>query len=221
MTIKLSMKSHYCGNLSRENIDSEIMLAGWVDTVRDLGGITFVELRDKTGTFQLVADPKINENIHNVFQTLKNEYVIKVSGKVSLRPDETYNPSHKTGEIEMYPTEVEILAKAEPLPFQINSDNVNEDLRLKYRYLDIRGEKMKNNLVLRHKIVSAIWNCLNEEDFLEIETPILMKPTPEGARDYLVPSRVQQNMFLALPQSPLILKLLLLVAGMEKYYQIA
>ena len=112
MTIKLSMKSHYCGNLTKENLKETITLSGWVDTVRDLGGITFVELRDKTGTFQLVADPKINEKIHSIFQTLKNEYVIKVVGAVSLRPDETYNPSHKTGEIEMYPTEIEILAKS-------------------------------------------------------------------------------------------------------------
>ncbi len=221
MVMKLSMKSHYCGKLSGKNINDEITLAGWVDTVRDLGGITFVELRDKTGTFQIVADPQVNKDIHSVFQTLKNEFVIKVSGKVTKRPEETYNPSLATGEVEMYPESIEILSKAALLPFTINSEEVNEDLRLKYRYLDIRGEKTRNNLMLRHKVVTAVREYLNSEDFTEIETPILINTTPEGARDYLVPSRVQQNKFYALPQSPQIFKQLLMVAGMEKYYQIA
>lgn len=215
------MKTQYCGNISKNNIGEEVVLAGWIDTVRDLGGITFIELRDKTGIFQIVADPQVNKDIHDIFQTLKSEYVVKVSGKVSERPKETYNPAVKTGEVEMYPTTIEILSKAELLPFQIGSEEVNEDLRLKYRYLDIRGEKMKNNLILRHKVVTAIREHLNSEDFVEVETPILIKTTPEGARDYLVPSRVQQNKFYALPQSPQIFKQLLMVGGMEKYYQIA
>ena len=215
------MKSNNCADLSKNNLGEEVTLAGWVDTVRDLGGITFVELRDRSGSFQLVADPKVNDDIHKVFQSLKSEYVIKVFGKISERPDETYNPNHITGEIEMYPQSIEILSKAQTLPFVINDENVNEDLRLKYRYLDIRGEKMRKNLILRHKVVSAIRNCLNEMDFLEVETPILMKPTPEGARDYLVPSRVQQNKFYALPQSPQIFKQILMVGGIEKYYQVA
>ena len=215
------MKSHYNETLSVADVDKEVTLAGWVSAVRDLGGIIFIELRDKTGFFQVVADPQVNPQVHEVFSKLKDEYVIQVTGKVSRRPQETYNADLVTGEIEMYPTDVKIYSEAKLLPFELSSDDIKEDLRLKYRYLDIRRPQMANNLKLRHKIVSAIRNYLNESEFLEIETPILINTTPEGARDYLVPSRVQEGKFYALPQSPQIFKQLLMVGGLEKYYQIA
>ena len=215
------MKTHYNEHLTIADVDKEVTLAGWVSAVRDLGGIIFVELRDKTGFFQVVADPQINPQVHEVFSKLKDEFVIQVTGKVSKRPQETFNADLKTGEIEMYPTEVKIFSEAKLLPFELSSDDIKEDLRLKYRYLDIRRPQMTNNLRLRHKIVAAIRNYLNNADFLEIETPILINTTPEGARDYLVPSRVQEGKFYALPQSPQIFKQLLMVGGLEKYYQVA
>ena len=215
------MKSHYNEDLTIADIDKEVTLAGWVSAVRDLGGIIFIELRDKTGFFQVVADPQINPEIHEVFSKLKDEYVIQVKGKITKRPSETYNPELKTGEIEMYPKEVTVLSEAKLLPFELSSDDTKEDIRLKYRYLDIRRPQMANNLKLRHKIVTAIRNFFNNADFTEVETPILINTTPEGARDYLVPSRVQEGKFYALPQSPQIFKQLLMVGGIEKYYQIA
>ena len=221
MALKLSMKSNNCGELTIKNEYEEVILAGWVSTVRDLGGIIFVELRDRSGFFQIVADPKINKNVHDIFSHLKNEYVIKVRGKITKRPEETYNSKIPTGEVEMYPEEVEVLSQAKTLPFLLDSDDVNEDLRLKYRYLDLRREQTKNNLILRHKVVTAIRNYLNSEEFIEVETPILINTTPEGARDYLVPSRVYPGKFYALPQSPQIFKQMLMVSGFEKYYQIA
>ena len=216
-----SMKTHYNEDLTIENVNNNVTLAGWVSAVRDLGGIIFVELRDKTGFFQVVADPQINPSVHDVFSSLKDEYVIQVSGKVTKRPPETYNPDLATGEIEMYPDEVKVLSEAKLLPFELASDDTKEDLRLKYRYLDIRRPQMAHNLKLRHKIVTAIRNYLNSAEFMEVETPILINTTPEGARDYLVPSRVQEGKFYALPQSPQIFKQLLMVGGIEKYYQIA
>lgn len=221
MITKTSMKSHYNEALSIDNIDQTVTLAGWVSAVRDLGGIIFIELRDKTGFFQVVADPQINPKVHEIFSTIKDEYVIQVSGKVSKRPAETYNAELATGEIEMYPQTVEVLSKAKLLPFELSSDDTKEDIRLKYRYLDIRRPNMVKNLKLRHEIVKSIRNYMNDSDFMEIETPILINTTPEGARDYLVPSRVQEGKFYALPQSPQIFKQLLMVGGMEKYYQIA
>jgi aspartyl-tRNA synthetase len=221
MDTKSSMKSHYCEDVTINDIGKEITLAGWVSAVRDLGGIIFIELRDKTGFFQVVADPQVNSNVHAVFSKLKDEYVIQVKGIVSKRPEETYNKELTTGEIEMYPTEVNILSEAKLLPFELDSDDVKEDLRLKYRYLDIRRPQVAGKLKLRHDIVTAIRNHLNSAEFLEVETPILINTTPEGARDYLVPSRVQEGKFYALPQSPQIFKQLLMVGGLEKYYQIA
>ncbi len=215
------MKSHYNEDLTIQDIDKEVTLSGWVSAVRDLGGIIFIELRDKTGFFQVVADPQINPDVHAVFSKLKDEYVIQVKGKVSKRPPETYNSELKTGEIEMYPSEVKIFSEAKLLPFELSSDDTKEDLRLKYRYLDIRRPQMTSNLKLRHDIVTAIRSYLNNAQFMEVETPILINTTPEGARDYLVPSRVQEGKFYALPQSPQIFKQLLMVGGIEKYYQIA
>ena len=215
------MKSTNCGELNLNNLDEELTLCGWVSTVRDLGGILFIELRDRSGFFQLVANPQINPQVHEIFSKLRSEYVIQVKGKVSRRPEETYNEKYPTGQVEMYPASVEILSESKVLPFVLGDENVSEDVRLKYRYLDIRNEKMLNNLKVRHNIVQAVRNYLNNKEFLEVETPILIKTTPEGARDYLVPSRVQEGKFFALPQSPQIFKQLLMVGGIERYYQIA
>ncbi len=219
--MKTALKSHNCGQITAKNIGEEVTLSGWVACVRDLGGIIFVELRDRTGFFQLVADPQINPEIHEVFSKLKTESVINIKGKVTERPEETYNDKLPTGEVETYPTYAKVLSEAKTLPFVLDDDNVSEDVRLKYRYLDLRRESMLHNMTLRHKIVTAVRNYLNGEDFLEVETPILIKTTPEGARDYLVPSRVQEGKFYALPQSPQIFKQLLMVGGFERYYQIA
>ncbi len=219
--MKTLLKSNNCGELTAKNIGEEVTLSGWVSCVRDLGGIIFLELRDRSGFFQLVADPQINPDIHAVFSKLKTESVITVKGKVTKRPDETYNEKLATGEVESYPTYVNVLTEAETLPFVLDDENVSEDIRLKYRYLDLRRAPMLHNLTLRHKVVTAMREYLNGQDFLEVETPILNKTTPEGARDYLVPSRVQEGKFYALPQSPQIFKQLLMVGGIERYYQIA
>lgn len=214
-------KTKNCGDLNLKNIDEEVTLSGWGACIRDLGGIIFVELRDRSGLFQAVADPRINPDVHKIFEHLKTETVLTIRGKISRRPEETYNEKHATGQVEMYPNFVEVLSEAKVLPFMLDDDNVSEDIRLKYRYLDIRREQTLNNFILRHKVVTAVRKYLNEQDFLEVETPILINTTPEGARDYLVPSRVHEGKFYALPQSPQIFKQLLMVGGIEKYYQIA
>lgn len=219
--IKTKFKDHECGKLNLTNIEEQVTLSGWVSCIRDLGGILFVELRDRSGFFQIVANPQINPDIHKVLEHVRSEYVIKVTGKVSKRPPETYNEKYPTGQVEMYPETIEVLSTSKVLPFVLDDENVSEDIRLKYRYLDLRREQMLSKLVMRHNIVQAIRAYLNKLDFLEIETPILIKTTPEGARDYLVPSRVQEGKFYALPQSPQIFKQLLMVGGIERYYQIA
>lgn len=217
-----ALKSHWCGSLNKDNINTQIKLSGWVSAVRDLGGIIFIEIRDRSGFFQVVADPSINKEVHQVFSKLRSEDVISIEGIVTKRPEETYNANLPTGEVECYPTSVEVLSKSEVIPFLLDdSTEVSEDVRMKYRYLDIRRESVKNNLILRHNITKAIREYLNEKAFMEVETPILIKTTPEGARDYLVPSRVHPNKFYALPQSPQIFKQLLMVGGIERYYQIA
>jgi len=221
MVKKTKFKSNNCGELNLNNLNEEVTLSGWVSCVRDLGGIIFVELRDRSGLFQLVSDPKINPQVHSTFERLKDEFVVTVKGKITRRPEETYNEKYATGQVEMYPEFIEVLSESKTLPFQLNDDNVSEDLRLKYRYLDIRSEKTLSNLILRHKIVAATRNYLNDQSFLEVETPILINTSPEGARDYLVPSRVQEGKFYALPQSPQIFKQMLMVGGVEKYYQVA
>ncbi len=221
MLTTTSMKTHGCGEVTKNEIGKEITIAGWVSAVRDLGGIIFVEVRDKSGLFQLVSDPSKNPEVYDVFQKLRDEFVIKATGKVSLRPEETFNEKLATGEIEVYPTSLEILSTSAVLPFPLNAEDVSEDVRLKYRYLDLRQEKVLNCLKLRHNIVKTIRKYLDEHNFMEVETPILIKTTPEGARDYLVPSRVQPGKFYALPQSPQIFKQLLMVGGIERYYQIA
>ena len=219
--MELTYKKQSCTELLESDIGKDALLAGWASTIRDLGGIIFVELRDKSGLFQLVADPSVNPEVHAVLSKIKPEYVIQAKGKISKRPEDTINDKLKTGRIEMYPEHVEVLSTAQTLPFVLDDDNVSEDIRLKYRYLDLRREKMVNNFKLRHNIVTAIRNYLNSIDFMEVETPILIKATPEGARDYLVPSRLHDGKFYALPQSPQIFKQLLMVSGFEKYYQIA
>lgn len=219
--IKTKFKDHECGKLNLTNIEEQVTLSGWVSCIRDLGGILFVELRDRSGFFQIVANPQINPDIHKVLEHVRSEYVIKVTGKVSKRPPETYNEKYPTGQVEMYPETIEVLSTSKVLPFVLDDEDVSEDIRLKYRYLDLRREQMLSKLVMRHNIVQAIRAYLNKLDFLEVETPILIKTTPEGARDYLVPSRVQEGKFYALPQSPQIFKQLLMVGGIERYYQIA
>ena len=219
--MELTYKKQKCTEITEDFIGKECTLAGWVSTVRDLGGIIFVEIRDRSGLFQVVADPKVNPNVYETFGKLRSEFVVQVKGIVSKRPDDTINDRLKTGTIEIYPNEIKILSQSKAIPFVLDDETVSEDIRLKYRYLDLRSEKMLNNLKLRHKIVTAIRNYLNGLDFMEVETPILIKTTPEGARDYLVPSRVFDGKFFALPQSPQIFKQLLMVGGIEKYYQIA
>lgn len=219
---KKLIRTHWCGELTRDDIGKTITVAGWVSTVRDLGGVIFVELRDRSGLFQLVADPSKNPEWHETMSQFKSEYVVTATGVVVERPEDTYNPNLPTGEIEIFPTSVEILNKSKVPPFIIEDDiDVNEDLRLKYRYLDIRRPKILNNLALRHDIVTSIREYLNNNKFLEIETPILVKATPEGARDYLVPSRNYPGKWYALPQSPQLFKQILMVSGIERYYQIA
>ncbi|HAB52886.1 MAG TPA: aspartate--tRNA ligase [Ignavibacteriales bacterium] len=215
------LKTHWCAKLSEKDINTRVNLAGWVSNVRDLGGIIFVELRDRSGIIQIVADPIKNTDIHKIFQQLKSEYVINISGILSQRPADTFNPNLTTGAIEIYPDKTVILSESETPPFIIEDDQeVNEDLRLKYRYLDLRRPKVLNNLLLRHKITTNIRNYMNTNEFIEVETPILIKTTPEGARDYLVPSRIHKGKFYALPQSPQTYKQLLMISGFDRYFQI-
>lgn len=222
-TTKTKLKrSHFCGEIKESDIGKTVTVAGWVDTTRDLGGIIFIELRDHTGRFQVVADPKKNKEVHKVFETLRSEFVTITKGQITKRPEGTENPTLVTGNVEMYPSKVELLNKAKPLPFMLDqAEDVDEVVRLKYRFLDLRREKMQKIFQIRHKITQAIRQKLNEFGFYELESPILTKATPEGARDYLVPSRLQSGKFFALPQSPQLFKQLFMIGGFPKYYQIA
>jgi len=220
------MRTHYCGHLRPEDIDATVTLFGWVDRRRDHGGVIFLDLRDRTGIVQIVSDPQRTPDSYAIAEGLRNEYVVKITGRVFQRPEDSLNPRLDTGEVEVYADEVELLnAVRKPLPFQVSlteSDNVREELRLKYRYLDLRRERMARNLQLRHRIVQTLRRYLEDEQhFIEIETPILTRSTPEGARDYLVPSRVNPGEWFALPQSPQLFKQLLMVSGCDRYYQIA
>ena len=214
------MRTHLCGELDRSSIGADVRLCGWVQRRRDHGGVIFVDLRDRTGRVQIVLDPDRPEQFQ-VAESLRNEYVLSIAGRVRLRPEGTENPDMPTGEVEVLGHEIEVLNPSEPLPFQLEEDDITEAVRLRYRYLDLRSSRMQGNLRLRHRAVSALRSYLEERDFVDLETPILTRSTPEGARDYLVPSRVYQGSFFALPQSPQIFKQLLMVSGFERYYQIA
>ncbi|WP_346838968.1 aspartate--tRNA ligase [Microbulbifer sp. SAOS-129_SWC] len=215
------MRSDYCGALRSADIDRTVTLCGWVDRRRDHGGVIFIDLRDRDGIAQVVFDPDAAEHFE-MADRVRSEYVLKVTGRVRARAPEAVNPNMVTGEIEVYGTELEILNTAETVPFQLDEHTaVGEDVRLKYRYLDLRRNEMQNNLRFRSKLTNAIRNYLDDSGFLDIETPILTRATPEGARDYLVPSRTHEGKFFALPQSPQLFKQLLMVSGFDRYYQIA
>jgi len=216
------LKSHSCGELNKKHLGAKVTLAGWVNRRRDHGGLTFIDLRDREGIVQVVFNPEVSKLCHEVASQMRSEYVVRVSGEVALRPPGTENPKLPTGDIEVIAYNTDILNTSKTPPFYINEDTeIEESLRLKYRYLDLRRARMKENLLLRYRVVKFIRDFLDTKGFIEIETPILIKSTPEGARDYLVPSRVHPGKFYALPQSPQQLKQLLMVAGVEKYFQIA
>ena len=212
-------RTHYCGDLRISNVGEEVILNGWVQKKRNLGGLVFVDLRDIKGITQILFDTNVSEEAFNKAEKLGSEYVVAVKGIVRER--QSKNPNMPTGDIEIEATELRVLSKSETPPIYIkNNDNVSEDLRLKYRFLDLRKPSMQNNLVLRSKVANIVRNYLSGNNFVEIETPFLIKPSPEGARDYLVPSRVNPGKFYALPQSPQLFKQLLMVSGMDRYFQI-
>ncbi len=214
-------RTHYCGDLRITDNGQKVKLCGWVENWRDHGGIVFIDLRDLTGITQIVFNPEVSKEVHEIAHKLRAEFVIAIEGEVSPRPEGTVNPKLPTGEIEVIVKKVEILSPAKTPPFIIEDRiEVSENLRLKYRYLDLRRPKMQKNIVIRHKTAQIVRNFLNENNFLEIETPFLTKSTPEGARDYLVPSRVNPGKFYALPQSPQLFKQILMVSGFDRYYQI-
>ncbi len=213
------MRSHYCGQLDSAQVGQTVELAGWASRRRDHGGVIFVDLRDRTGLVQIVFDPD-NAAAFATAEDVRNEFVLRITGTVRRRPTGTENPHLSTGEIEVLGAGIEILNKAEPLPFQLDDAEITEAVRLRYRYLDLRRDVMQRNLRLRHKITQTLRRYLEDQDFVEIETPMLTKSTPEGARDYLVPSRTHAGHFFALPQSPQLFKQILMVAGFERYFQV-
>lgn len=215
------MRSHYNTDLSTKNIGEEVRLCGWANSYRDHGGIIFIDLRDRSGLIQLVCDPKDSQKAHQIAQSVRNEFVLIARGKVRARGEGLTNAKLKTGEIEVVVDELIVENESPTPPFEIGDENVNEELRLKYRFLDLRNPKLYANFALRSKACIAARNSLANMGFLEVETPILTKATPEGARDYLVPSRVHQGEFYALPQSPQLFKQLLMCAGFDRYFQIA
>ena len=214
------MKRTYCGDIDNNNINETLTLNGWVNTRRDHGGVVFIDLRDHTGLVQAVFNPDKKE-VFDEAQSLRTEYVLEITGTVKRRLEGTVNKDMSTGEIEIVVESIIILNVSKNPPFKVNDLDVNEDLRLKYRYVDLRGQRMQDNLRFRSKLYSIIRNHLCDSEFNEIETPILTKPTPEGARDYIVPSRLHKTNFFALPQSPQLFKQLLMISGLDKYFQIA
>lgn len=214
-------RTHYCGELRRENVGQQVILNGWVQRSRDHGGLIFIDLRDRTGLIQVVCNPEVSAKVHRKAEQVRSEYVLAVQGEVQRRPPGTENPNLATGEIEVIAQELEVLNPSKTPPFLIQNEvNVEEWVRMRYRYLDLRRPVMYERLVLRHRVNQFIRNFLSDRGFIEVETPILTKSTPEGARDYLVPSRLYPGCFYALPQSPQQLKQLLMVAGVERYFQI-
>ena len=221
------LKTHTCGELREEHIGQTVTLAGWVNRHRDQGGIIFIDLRDRWGITQIAVDQTVSDEAHTIAETLRNEYVVQITGEVVARPEGTRNENIPTGLVEINATHIKLLTQAKTPPFYINDDErieregLDESLRMKYRYLDLRRQKMQRNIILRHRVIKFIRDYLDRQDFIEVETPILFKTTPEGARDFLVPSRLQKGKFYALPQSPQQLKQMLMVAGVEKYFQVA
>ncbi len=213
------MRTHYCGDLSAANLDQIVTLAGWAHRRRDHGGVIFIDLRDREGLAQVVCDPDRAEAFATA-DRVRNEFVLKITGKVRRRPEGTVNPNLRSGEVEILAHEVEVLNPSVTPPFQLDDENLSEQVRLQYRVLDLRRDQMQKNLRLRYKVTMAVRRALDTLGFIDIETPMLTRSTPEGARDYLVPSRVHPGEFFALPQSPQIFKQLLMVAGFDRYYQI-
>ncbi len=220
------MRTHYCGELRKSHIGDTVTLYGWVDRRRDHGGVIFLDLRDRSGILQIVSDPQRTPDSYEQANALRNEYVVEITGRVTQRPEESLNSRIPTGGVEIYADKIVLLnGVRKQLPFQVSTadtENVREDLRLKYRYLDLRRERMANNMQLRHQVVKAMRRYLEDlEGFIEVETPILTRSTPEGARDYILPSRVNAGEWFALPQSPQLFKQILMVSGCDRYYQIA
>ncbi|HDC8275686.1 TPA: aspartate--tRNA ligase [Staphylococcus aureus] len=218
----MSKRTTYCGLVTEAFLGQEITLKGWVNNRRDLGGLIFVDLRDREGIVQVVFNPAFSEEALKIAETVRSEYVVEVQGTVTKRDPETVNPKIKTGQVEVQVTNIKVINKSETPPFSINEENVNvdENIRLKYRYLDLRRQELAQTFKMRHQITRSIRQYLDDQGFFDIETPVLTKSTPEGARDYLVPSRVHDGEFYALPQSPQLFKQLLMISGFDKYYQI-
>src|SRR5579859_3828322 len=212
------MRSHYCGQVDEKLVGHEVTVAGWVHRRRDHGGVIFVDVRDREGLLQIVFDPDAAAMFKEA-ERLRSEYVVKVRGRVRARPAGTENANLASGRVELLSLELELLNRSEPLPFQLD-ETVGEEVRLKYRYLDLRRDVMNQRLRLRHRITKSMRHYLDDHGFIDLETPMLTKATPEGARDYLVPSRTHEGKFFALPQSPQIFKQLLMIAGFDRYYQI-
>ena len=218
----MKQRTHRCGELTRDQAGQRVLLQGWVQRRRDHGTVMFIDLRDRTGITQVVFNAERNAAVHEAAHALRSECVVSVEGTVAVRPEESKNPNLPTGEIELLADAIEVLNEAKTPPFVIEDEaDVTEAIRLKYRYLDLRRPRMQRLMGLRHAVTQAVRTFLNREGFLEIETPVLTKSTPEGARDYLVPSRVNPGMFFALPQSPQLFKQVLMIGGMDRYYQIA
>ena len=216
------LRTHTCGDLRESDVKKVVTLSGWVDTRRDHGGIIFIDLRDRFGITQVVFEPTHNKELHKKTEKIRREYVIQVKGSVRRRGCGLENPKLSTGKIEVLADEMRIFSESQALPIEIDDRKVaNEDMRLKYRYLDLRRPAMQKALAFRHKVISAARDYFDKHGFLEIETPMLLKSTPEGARDYVVPSRVNPGHFYALPQSPQLYKQILMIAGFDRYYQVA
>jgi len=214
-------RTHYCGSIGAQHAGEDVVLMGWVHRRRDLGGLIFIDLRDREGIVQIVFDPEKKSQAHALAHDIRSEFVLAIKGRVALRPADMINPSLKTGEVEIIIDELEILNESDTPPFVLDTDcDVSENLLLKYRYLDLRRRDLQQNIILRSRVAAETRSYLQKKDFIEIETPFLTKSTPEGARDYLVPSRVSPGAFYALPQSPQLFKQLLMVSGFDKYYQI-
>jgi aspartyl-tRNA synthetase len=217
----MNWRDLYCGDVRPEHVGQRIALAGWVARRRDHGGLVFIDLRDRAGICQLVINPERTPDAHAAAHEIRNEFVLRAEGEVVARAPEAVNPNLATGAVEVQVETLEIVSRCPPLPFQLDEENVDETLRLRYRWLDLRRDRLQRNIVLRARMVGVIRRVMESAGFLDIQTPILFKPTPEGARDFIVPSRLQKGRFYALPQSPQILKQLLVIAGFDRYYQIA